>query len=192
MLIKPRLLEGEHVRLEPLREDHRAEMEATFASDPDNWLLQSKSALGEHFTPYWASMLQSACRITLAAFARNSGRMVGTSSMFDLDSQHRTLEIGYTWFRRECRGTAINPEAKLLMLREAFAAGARRVQFSVSAANTRSLAAILKLGGKQEGTLRNHRITWTGATRDTVLFSIIEEEWPEVEQKLIAQVAARH
>jgi RimJ/RimL family protein N-acetyltransferase len=105
--------------------------------------------------------------------------------MFGIDPQHRTLEIGYTWFRPEVRGTAINPEAKLLMLGAAFCAGARRVQFSVNAVNMLSQAAMLKLGAKQEGTLRNHRITWTGASRDTVLFSITEEEWPDVRQRLI-------
>jgi RimJ/RimL family protein N-acetyltransferase len=75
------------------------------------------------------------------------------------------------------------------MLSEAFRAGARRVQFSVSAANKRSQAAVLKIGGKQEGTLRNHRITWTGASRDTVLFSITDQEWPEVRDGLITRLA---
>jgi RimJ/RimL family protein N-acetyltransferase len=108
--------------------------------------------------------------------------------MFDIDPQHRTVEIGYTWFRPEYRGTAINPETKLLMLAEAFRAGARRVQFSVSAVNTRSQAAVLKLGAKREGLLRNHRITWTGQRRDTVLFSIVAEEWDEVRERLRARL----
>ncbi len=190
MIIKPRRLQGQHLWLEPLREEHRAEMQATLASDPDNWLIQSTSALGKHFPAYWAAMLDTPRRVTLAAFAKGSGRMAGTSSMFDIDPQHRTLEIGYTWFGQEYRGTAMNPEAKLLMLGEAFRAGARRVQFSVSAANQRSQAAMLKLGAKQEGTLRNHRITWTGASRDTVVFAIAEQEWPEVRQGLLARLAA--
>jgi RimJ/RimL family protein N-acetyltransferase len=190
MTIEARRLDAEHLWLEPLREEHRAEMQSTLASDPGNWLIQSASALGEHFPAYWAAMLNTPRRITLAAFARDSGQMVGTSSMFDIDPQHRTLEIGYTWFRPEYRGTAVNPAAKLLMLGEAFLAGARRVQFSVSAVNERSQAAMLKLGAKQEGTLRNHRITWTGASRDTVLFSITEQEWPVVKQGLIARLAA--
>jgi RimJ/RimL family protein N-acetyltransferase len=75
------------------------------------------------------------------------------------------------------------------MLGQAFEAGARRVQFSVSAANERSQAAVLKLGAKKEGVLRNHKITWTGYKRDTVLFSIIEEEWPEVRDRLMARVS---
>jgi RimJ/RimL family protein N-acetyltransferase len=189
MILEARTLEGRHVRLEPVTEAHRKEVRATLATDPDNWLLQSVSALGEHFDAYWRMMTETPRRITLVAFDKASGRMAGTSSLFDIDPQHRTLEIGYTWFRPECRGTLINPEAKLLMLGQAFDAGARRVQFSVSAANERSQAAVLKLGAKKEGVLRNHKITWTGYKRDTVLFSIIEEEWPEVRDRLTARVA---
>ncbi len=110
--------------------------------------------------------------------------MAGTSSFFDINPQHESLEIGYTWFRPEYRGTPINTETKLLMLGQAFDAGAMRVQFSVSAANARSQAALLKVGAKKEGVLRRHRITWTGASRDTVLFSILAEEWEGVREAL--------
>jgi RimJ/RimL family protein N-acetyltransferase len=189
MILEARTLEGRHIRLEPVIAAHREEVRSTLATDPDNWLLQSVSALGEHFDAYWRMMTETPRRITLVAFEQASGQMTGTSSLFDIDPQHRTLEIGYTWFRPECRGTAINPEAKLLMLGQAFEAGARRVQFSVSAANERSQAAVLKLGAKKEGVLRNHKITWTGYKRDTVLFSIIEEEWPEVRDRLMARVS---
>lgn len=184
MILQPRLLEGAHVRLEPLREDHRAEMQNTLQSDPDNWMIQSVSALGPHFDNYWRMMTDTPRRITLAAFDQASARMAGTSSFFDIDPQHKTLEVGYTWFGPEYRGTALNAETKLLMLSQAFDAGALRIQFSVSAANTRSQAALLKLGAKKEGVLRRHRITWTGANRDTVLFSIIAEEWDEVRENL--------
>ena len=189
MILEARALEGRHVRLEPVTDAHREEVRSTLATDPDNWLLQSVSALGEHFDAYWRMMTETPRRITLVAFEQASGRMAGTSSLFDIDPQHCTLEIGYTWFRPECRGTAINPEAKLLMLGYAFVAGARRVQFSVSVANERSQAAVLKLGAKKEGVLRNHKITWTGYKRDTVLFSIIDEEWAEVRDRLKARVA---
>ncbi len=167
-------------------------MQAVLASDPDNWQLQTVSALGDDFEAYWRMMLDMPRRITLAAFDGASGRMAGTSSFFDIDPRHRTLEIGYTWFRPEYRGTAMNPEAKLLMLGHAFDAGALRVQFSVSAANRRSQAALLKLGATQEGIIRRHRITWTGANRDTVLFSILAEEWGEVRRKLISRLEQRH
>jgi RimJ/RimL family protein N-acetyltransferase len=191
MILEPRLLSGAHVRLEPIRAEHREEMRATLQSDPDNWALQSVSALGADFENYWRMMTETPRRITLAAFDVASRRMAGTSSLFDIDPQHRTLEIGYTWFHPDFRGTAINPEAKLLMLGQAFDSGALRVQFSVSAANARSQAAVLKLGAKKEGVLRHHKITWTGAYRDTVIFSIVAEEWDEVRQGLVARLGER-
>jgi RimJ/RimL family protein N-acetyltransferase len=188
MMIAPRAIEGAHVRLEPVGERDREEMRAVLASDPGNWELQTLSALGEHFEYYWRMMVATPGRIALAVRDRASGRMAGTSSFIDIAPGHRSLEIGYTFLRPEYRGTAVNPETKLLMLREAFGAGALRVQFSVSAANARSRAAVLKLGAKQEGILRSHRITWSGARRDTVLFSIVAAEWPEVERRLLERL----
>jgi RimJ/RimL family protein N-acetyltransferase len=201
MIIAPRILEGAQVRLEPVAERDREEMRAVLASDAANWELQTLSALGEHFDGYWRMMVATPGRIALAVRDRASGRMAGTSSFIDIAPGHRSLEIGYTFFRPEYRGTAVNPETKLLMLREAFAPrqarderspsglGALRVQFSVSAANARSRAAVLKLGARQEGILRSHRITWSGARRDTVLFSIVAAEWPEAERRLMERLA---
>jgi RimJ/RimL family protein N-acetyltransferase len=164
-------------------------MQRTLQSDPENWLIQSVNATGPDFENYWRMMADTPRRITLVAFDQASPRMAGTSSFLDIDPQHRTLEVGATWFRPEYRGTKMNAETKLLMLGQAFDAGALRVQFSVSAANTRSQAAVLKLGAKQEGVLRRHRITWTGAHRDTVIFSIIAEEWGEIREKLKQRLA---
>jgi RimJ/RimL family protein N-acetyltransferase len=189
MIINARILEGEHVRLEPVAEEHRAEMKEVLESDPDNWAIQTSSGIGEHFDGYWKKMIDTPGRIAFAVRDQASGRIAGTSSFINIEPKHRTVEIGYTFFRPEYRGTAINPETKLLMLSEAFAAGALRVQFSVSAANARSQAAVLKLGAKKEGLMRNHRITWTGVKRDTVLFSIIDEEWEAVRKRLRSRLA---
>ena len=180
MMIVPRILEGEHVRLEPVVEADRAEMRDVLASDPENWKIQTLCGIGEHFDDYWRLMLETPGRIAYGVRDKASGRIAGTSSFIQIDPQHRTLEIGYTFFRPEYRGTAVNPETKLLMLSEAFGAGALRVQFSVNWVNARSRAAVLKLGAKQEGIVRRHRINWTGELRDTVLFSIIDEEWEAV------------
>ena len=184
MIIDARILTGEHVRLEPVTDEHRAEMKEVLESDPDNWAIQTSSGMGEHFDGYWAKMLDTPGRIAFAVHDEASGRIAGTSSFINIDPKHRTVEIGYTFFRPEYRGTAVNPETKLLMLSEAFGAGALRVQFSVSAANARSQAAVLKLGAKKEGVIRNHKITWTGDKRDTVLFSIVDEEWDAVRETL--------
>jgi RimJ/RimL family protein N-acetyltransferase len=107
MIIEPRTLQGSHVRLEPENEAHREVMRAALDCDPDNWAIQSVSAMGEHFDSYWRIITETPRRISFAAFDKASGRMAGTSSMFDIDPQHRTLEIGCTWFRPEYRGTAI-------------------------------------------------------------------------------------
>lgn len=189
MELHPRILAGRHVRLEPVVEADREAMRALFESDPANWELQTLSGVGEHFDAYWNLMLSEPRRIALAIRDPSSGRLAGTSSFLDINSRHRNLEIGYTFFHPEHRGTAANPETKLLMLGQAFAAGAQRVQFTVAAVNARSRAAVLKLGASQEGILRRHRVTWTGAQRDTVIFSILAEEWPEVEQRLKRRLA---
>lgn len=190
MIIEAKMLEGAHVRLEPVDAAVREELRAALDCDPDNWHIQATCGMGAHFDGYWAAMTGTPGRIGYAVRDRQSGRLAGTTSFYAADPHHRTVEIGFTWFRPEFRGTAVNPEAKLLMLREAFGAGALRVQFSVDARNPRSQAAVLKLGAVREGIIRRHRLTWTGHKRDTVLFSIIDEEWPAVRDGLEARLAA--
>ena len=99
------------------------------------------------------------------------------------------MEIGATYYGPELRGGAVNPAAKRLLLANAFASGARRVQFKVDAINARSRAAVLKLGAVQEGILRQDRVTWTGRIRDSVVFSILADEWPAVRERLDARLA---
>lgn len=188
MKLEHRRLLGTHVWLDPATEADRGELRDVLQSDPENWKLQTVSAMGEHFDAYWQMMLDTPGRMTFTVRDKAEERIVGTSSFIQIDRAHRTLEIGYTFYRPEYRGTFVNPETKLLMLTEAFGAGAHRVQFSVSAANARSQAAMLKLGAQKEGMIRRHRITWTGERRDTVLFSIIDDEWDEVRTKLIARL----
>jgi len=192
MIVERRVLEGEHVRLEPVGEEPNGEMREELREalhvDPEIWEIYSSSAYGEHFAGFWEKLTGTPDRIGYAVRDRVSGRVAGTSSFLKMDADHRKLEIGFTFFRPEFRGTFVNPEAKLLMLSEAFGAGCLRVQFSVDTRNARSQAAVAKLGAVREGTVRRHLITWTGHKRDTALFSIIEEEWPEVERGLKARL----
>lgn len=189
IFIDDRILEGPHVRLEPVTAEHRAEMRQVLESDPDNWTIQTSSGIGEHFDGYWHKMIATPGRVAFAILDKAGGRIAGTSSFINIDPKHRTVEIGYTFFRPEYRGTLVNPETKFLMLSQAFRAGALRVQFSVSAANARSQAAVLKLGATREGVIRNHRISWNGHKRDTVIFSIIEEEWDGVRESLRSRLS---
>jgi RimJ/RimL family protein N-acetyltransferase len=152
--------------------------------DPDIWEIYALSGYREHFAAFFALMIETPDRIAYAIRDRLSGRLAGTSSMFMIDPRHRSLEIGYTWFRPEFRGTYANPEGKLLMMEEAFGAGALRVQFGVDTRNARSQAAMRKLGAKLEGIVRRHKVTWTGYKRDTAMFSVVEEEWGTVKEQL--------
>jgi RimJ/RimL family protein N-acetyltransferase len=103
---------------------------------------------------------------------------VGMSCYLNIDDDRQALEIGSTYYRPAHRGTGFNARCKDMMLAHAFDRGYRRVEFRVDGRNTRSQAAMAKLGAVREGVLRADRITWNGHVRDTVLFSILKEEWP--------------
>jgi RimJ/RimL family protein N-acetyltransferase len=100
------------------------------------------------------------------------------SSFLGLDEGRQVVEIGGTYYRPDLRGSGLNARIKDMMLKRAFAAGIRRVEFRVDARNQRSQKAMAKLGATREGVLRADRITWNGHVRDTVLFSILRDEWP--------------
>ena len=119
-----------------------------------------------------------------------SGRVVGGTRYMNIEPHHRRLEIGYTWLAPAWQRTAINTEAKLLMLTYAFnALGALRVEFKTDSLNEKSRTALLGIGAKEEGTMRNHMVTDSGRRRHSVYFSVIEEEWPQVRQHLDARLA---
>ncbi|GMV88528.1 MAG: hypothetical protein AMXMBFR81_14590 [Chthonomonas sp.] len=125
-----------------------------------------------------------------AAFLVLDGeRVVGCSSMMDLRPYDRGVEVGRTWYSEEARGTHVNPTAKLLLFGHAFdTMDAVRVQLKTDARNERSRRAILKAGAKFEGILRRHLLTCDGNYRDTAMYSVIREEWPEVRDALIERL----
>jgi RimJ/RimL family protein N-acetyltransferase len=184
-------LEGRHVRLEPVQSDMREELRAALDCDPETWAIQFASGCGDGFPKYWAAMLTPnppGSRIGFGVRLLSSGRLVGTTSFHHISSANRTVEIGSTFYRPGARGTAVNPEVKLLLLDHAFGRGALRVQLTVDSRNERSQAAVTKLGAVREGVLRRHLVTWTGHLRDTVMFSIIDTEWPDVRERLRARL----
>lgn len=187
MIIKPKTLKGRHVRLEPLTPDMREEMRGAVDCDPAAWEIMAVNACGEGFPEWWASTMgqnERGERISYAIRRLSDQRVVGTSSYLHIRREHRGLEIGSTFLHPDVRSGPVNPESKLLMLANAFDAGAIRVEFTVDQRNGRSQAAVLKLGATQEGILRNYAITWTGHVRDTVVFSITDYDWPGVKQRL--------
>ena len=134
--------------------------------------------------------MQAGSRIPYAVHDAASGRIIGTTSLYEIKPDYRRCEIGSTFYRPEARGGAINPACKRLLLSHAFDAGAVRVEIITDAVNAQSQAAILKLGAKAEGILRKHKITWTGRARDTAMFAVIEDDWPEVREALDRRLAA--
>jgi RimJ/RimL family protein N-acetyltransferase len=120
---------------------------------------------------------------------RSSGMPVGVTAFLDMQPEHRSLEIGFTWVSPRCRGTAVNPSMKLLMLRHAFESlGAFRVCLKTDARNAQSRRAIEKLGAKLDGVLRSHMILPDGHRRDSAFYSIVDAEWPGVRSRLEARL----
>ena len=128
--------------------------------------------------------------IPFAIYHLANQRYVGSTRFHTMDHKNRTLEIGHTWINPQWQRTAVNTEAKYLMLRHAFEVfNCLRIQLKTDALNENSRSAILRMGAKQEGVFRNHMITWSGRIRDSIYFSIIDSEWPEVKVNLEEKLA---
>ena len=165
------------LRLEPMVEAHREALKAACAQDREIWTIYATSFDPEHFD---ASFNLIRSRASWRCFSIFLGeRLVGMSCFIGIDPERGVLEIGNTYYIAEMRGTDLNRRVKRLMLDRAFDCGFRRVEFRVDARNGRSQAAMTKIGGVREGVIRADRITWTGHVRDTVLFSILVDEWRE-------------
>jgi RimJ/RimL family protein N-acetyltransferase len=181
--MNPVPLAGRHVRLEPFDETLRAPVRGALDCDPDAWQLFAINGQGDAFDGFWDSLNAQVAQggwIAYAIRAVASGAVVGTTSFLNIKSSRQTVEIGGTFIHPDVRSTAVNAEAKYLMLAHAFASGMRRVELLTDARNVRSQAAIAKLGAVREGVLRRERVTWTGHVRDSVLFAITDLDWPDV------------
>ncbi len=193
MILETIPLEGRFVRLEPLIPDMKAALFDAIAGCPDDWAIMASNGGGEAFDAYWDGALRDMAegrRIAFAIRRRSDGRVVGTTSYLDPNARHSRVEIGSTFLGPDARAGAINPDCKLTLLAYAFSRGARRVEFMVDQVNARSQAAVLKLGAQRDGVLRRNVVTWTGRVRDTGVFSITDLEWPAVQARLEARVAA--
>jgi N-acetyltransferase len=192
MRVEPIVLEGAHVRLEPLTLEHHAAL-CEVAFDDEIWRFTSAYVA----TPVdLARYIDAALReeaagrsLPFATIDRQSGRAIGSTRFGNIEPAHRRVEIGWTWLGRRWQRTALNTEAKYLMLGHAFERlGCMRVELKTNALNARSRAAIARLGAKEEGTLRRHMIGERGDVRDTVYFSILDDEWPAVRDRLAARL----
>ncbi|HEX7854921.1 MAG TPA: GNAT family protein [Sphingobium sp.] len=162
------------IRLLPFTLDHRDALRAACAKDPAIWEIYPVNMLGAGLDEKIARF-HGGGWVGFSIFSGDA--LVGTSSYINPDTANGSVEIGGTYIEPSVRGGDFNRRIKHLMLDRAFAVGFRRVQFNVDTRNQRSMAALRKLGATYEGTLRSHRVTWTGYVRDTAVFSILADEW---------------
>ena len=157
-------------------EQHRAALKAACAEDRDIWAIFANNFGPDGFDDSVDFYRSSKRNRMFVLF--DGDDLAGMSSFLGIDEHRQCLEIGGTYYRPTQRGTGFNRRVKEMMLARAFACGIRRVEFRVDARNSRSQAAMKKLGAVREGLARADRITWTGHIRDTVLFAILKDEWP--------------
>jgi len=189
-IVVPVTLEGSFVRLEPVRRDH-AELFWDVAKDDlediFRWIPYAMKTRDDFRTLIDKAFAEQEREesVVFATVERSSGRVVGSTRFMNIDRVNRRVEIGSTWIAPAWQRTAVNTEAKYLMLRHAFEVWrCMRVELKTDALNQKSRNAILRIGAKEEGTLRRHLVTWTGRVRDTVYFSILNDEWAEVKSAL--------
>jgi RimJ/RimL family protein N-acetyltransferase len=193
MVVEPIILQGQAARLEPLKLEH---FDALWAVGQDHELWQ--------WTPYQITTpdkmhtylraaldgMELRTALPFVVIEQQTDRVVGSTRFGNIDAPNHRVEIGWTWIGKPWQRTAINTEAKFLLLQHAFETWhCIRVEFKTDALNERSRAAIARLGAKQEGIFRHHLITESGRLRDSVYFSIINDEWPDVKARLQALLA---
>ena len=188
MLIEPTVLSGEIVRLEPLGVAHVPAL-TRVGLHPELWQWTTTRIENEReMAEYVQSALDWARAGTALPFvtiAQATGEVIGTSRFANIDRANRRVEIGWTWVTPEWQRTGANVEAKLLMMEYAFERlGCIRVEFKTDSLNQKSRRALLGIGAKEEGTLRNHMVVWDGRLRHSVYFSVIESEWAGVKSLL--------
>ena len=188
MWLEPVTLEGRRVRLEPLALTH---LDALCAAGLHPALWQWTTSVvrdPDDMRDYVRTALRAQTDGTALPFATvdvPSRKVIGSTRFANADFANRRVEIGWTWITPAFQRTPANTEAKYLMLRHAFEVlGCHRVELKTDALNERSRSAMLRIGAREEGTLRRHMVTQGGRLRDTVYFSVILEEWPEVRRRL--------
>jgi RimJ/RimL family protein N-acetyltransferase len=168
--------------LMPMVETHRDALREACFADADIWVIYATSFAPAQFDASFDALIGSATRLPFAVFVDDA--LVGMSAYLRLDEGAQTLEIGNSYIVPAQRGTGLNGRMKRLMIDHAFDCGVRRIEFRVDARNSRSQAAVRKIGAQQEGLLRAERITWNGHVRDTALFGLLESDWAAVRDRI--------
>jgi N-acetyltransferase len=195
MRVEPVTLEGRHARLEPLAKVHLAGL-AQVGLDEELWRwIPTAVRTREDMAAYIETALQEQERgvsLPFAILEKATSRPIGSTRYGSIDRTHHRVEIGWTWVARDWQRTAMNTEAKYLLLKHAFETlGCLRVELKTDSLNEKSRAAILRIGAKEEGIFRNHMITARGRIRHSVYYSIIDSEWPAVKAGLETKLNSR-
>jgi N-acetyltransferase len=190
---KPVTLTGQHVELRPLSPEHLARAQQIgLSGDIFRWFpveLQTPADMERYFAEAFAAQ-QAGSAVPFSTFERASGQLVGGSRYMAIDRPNRHVEIGSTWIAPPWQRSAVNTEAKLLMLEHAFERlGCLRVEFKTDSLNEPSRNALARIGAQEEGIFRNHMVTSSGRIRHSVWFSIVDSEWPHVKLELQAKLA---
>ena len=187
-------LEGKAVKLVPLQREHAPLLWGAMkdhAEEIFRWIpyLMRTEEDSSRFIENVLAEHQRGLSVPFATIDRATGKMAGSTRFMAIDVPNRHVEIGSTWIAPAWQRTAVNTEAKYLMLRHAFETWkCMRVEFKTDSMNEKSRTAILRLGAKEEGIFRNHMLTWSGRIRHSIYFSIIDSEWPEVKGGLEARM----
>lgn len=189
MEIKPVVLTGKHVRLEPMTEEHTPGMAEIGVGQPFWHFMVYGNINSVEDMHRWVldllSRAQKGTDLPFVAIHLESGRVAGATRYLNIMPQDRGLEIGGTWYGPEFQRTPVNTECKYLLLCHAFETlGCIRVQLKTDLRNERSQKAIERIGAVKEGILRNHMILPDGHIRHSVFYSILDTEWPEVKKRL--------
>lgn len=187
----PCTLEGTHVRLEPLRQKYASSLLFAAKKLDWNWFLRplhTKDDVDKRIV-YARKAERRGEGYSFVVKSKRYDQVVGSTSYLLVDSEQKTVEIGSTWYIPDVQGTKVNPECKYLLMKHAFEDwGAIRIQFITDANNLHSQRAILKLGARFEGRLRNHKVRGDGSMRDSMVYSVIANEWPTVREGLLARI----
>jgi len=195
IVVSPVTLEGAHVRLEPLAKAHLEGL-ARVGLDEELWRwIPVPVRTAEEMGAYIDTALEEQERgvsLPFALIEKVTGRAIGSTRYGNIDRTHHRVEIGWTWVAREWQRTAVNTEAKHLLLKHAFETlGCIRVELKTDSSNEKSRAAIPRIGAREEGIFRNHMNTESGRIRHSVYFSILDSEWPAVKARLESMLIAR-
>jgi len=188
MEIAPITLEGRHVRLEPLSLAHEESL-IEASNDGELWkstvtIVPTRATIRDYITSTLSAQ-QRGTELPFAIIRKSSNQVVGSTRFYSMDCSHRRAEIGYTWLAKSAQRSEVNTEAKLLLLTHAFETWrCIRVAFVTDAMNQQSRAALVRIGAKFEGIIRNHMIMPSGRLRDSACYSIIESEWRDVKTHL--------